>query len=353
MRRVVNFLCVALLVQLTSCAAKDVTKQVTPKSIKVESARAYTDGLSTNFVGKIVANDEIRFAFRVAGTIADIPVILGQSMREGDVVATLDSRDYKTQLLATEAEYRQIDAEAQRVIELYNRKSVPKNDYDKAVSALERITAKLTSHRDALADCTLKAPMDGQIQKIIFNKGETVGAGMPVISMISSRDFEVEIFVSSAFYSKMEGNHSCSISQPVNSTYDLKFVSIAPKANANGLYAVRFKVVNTSGSKLVAGASCSVTINNSLGDSTLVTIPLLSLFEKSGESYIWIYDDQTNRVRSSKVDIVKLLNSGDMVVSEGVLSGDQVVTAGVYSIDETMAVKSLPAVSTTNVGGLK
>jgi len=36
------------------------------------------------------------------------------------------------------------------VIELYNRKSVPENDYDKAVYGLQQITSKYNAHKNAL-----------------------------------------------------------------------------------------------------------------------------------------------------------------------------------------------------------
>ena len=97
------------------------------------------------------------------------------------------------QLAATEAEYKQVKAEAERVIRLYEKQSVSENDYDKAVSGLQQITAKYNAHRNALADTRLTAPFDGYVQKIHYDAGETVAAGMPVVSLISSSAPEVEI----------------------------------------------------------------------------------------------------------------------------------------------------------------
>jgi multidrug efflux pump subunit AcrA (membrane-fusion protein) len=46
----------------------------------------------------------------------------------------------------------------------------------------------------------LYAPFSGYVQKRLFDSHETVAAGMPVISMIDTRYFEVEIDVPSSDY---------------------------------------------------------------------------------------------------------------------------------------------------------
>ena len=353
MRRVIISLPIVLSVLLLSCVREHSKQEMPLKSIKVERAKPYTEGLTTQFMGKVIAKEEINFAFRVAGTLENIPIKIGQAVRKGDVVAVLDKRDYQTQLSATEAEYHQIKAEAERIIELYKRKSLPQNDYDKAVSALQQITAKLTAHRDALTDCSLTAPINGKIQKIAYSIGETLGAGMPVISMISSNDFEVEIFVSSTFYSNMEGVYSCCIPTLPDDIFTLKFISIAPKANANGLYAVRLKIEETENEKIAAGMNCSVIINKSSKDEEFVSIPFSAVFERNEESHIWIYNDKNNQVSLSKIQIIKLSNKGEVVIKEGVQSGEEIVVAGVLAIDENRKFKKIPVNSASNVGGLK
>ena len=77
------------------------------------------------YPGRVKAAADVDLAFRVAGPIIRIPVQVGSFVRKGEVIAEIDPRDYELQYKATEAEYKQIKSEAERVIELYNRKSVP------------------------------------------------------------------------------------------------------------------------------------------------------------------------------------------------------------------------------------
>ncbi len=139
------------------------------------------------------------------------------------------------QLAATEAEYKQVTAAAERVIRLYEKQSVSENDYDKAVSGLQQITAKYNAHRNALADTRLTAPFDGYVQKIHYDAGETVAAGMPVVSLISSSAPEVEINIPASEFIRSDEfkTYRCSSEIYPDREFPLKLVSISRKANLN------------------------------------------------------------------------------------------------------------------------
>lgn len=354
MRKILVPLCMTLSILLCSCSCstKKQDKQATIQSVKIGCAQEYNNKQTSEFIGKVVAKQDVNIAFRIAGTLERIPVKVGQYIRKGDIIALMDSRDYKTQLSATKAEYRQIKAEATRVIELYNRKSVPENDYDKAVAGIERITAKLDAHSNALSDCSLKSPMNGSIQSIKFNEGETIGAGMPVISMISIDGFEIEIFVPASYYSSIQESDSY-YGEIEEVEYPLEFISISPKSNANGLYSVKLKIKNLNSKKIAAGMSSKVKVIDSSDFSSLVSIPVTSIFERDGSSYVWIYSDKTNKVSLSKIEVVELLHSGTILVKSGVVKGDKIVVAGVNSIDESSLLREIPNISKSNIGGLK
>ena len=155
------------------------------------------------------AAQDISTAFRVSGTIQKIHVEDGACVRTGQLLAELDPADYQVQLDATAAEYEQIKAEAERVMALYKENGTTPNANDKAVYGLKQITAKYQHHKDQLAYTRLYAPFDGFVQKHLFETHETVGAGMPVISMISAGIPEVEINLPAAEY--IHGTNSAAI----------------------------------------------------------------------------------------------------------------------------------------------
>ncbi len=119
------------IILLSACSEKaDQKEKIT--LVKTTTVKAWVKDEPIPYPGKIKAAADVKLAFRVAGPIHRFTVEEGQFVRKGQVIAEIDPRDYELQLAATKAEYTQIKAEAERVIELHKRNSASTNDYDKA-----------------------------------------------------------------------------------------------------------------------------------------------------------------------------------------------------------------------------
>lgn len=323
-------------------------------TVKTDTVKYYQGELYITYPGKVKSASDVDLAFRVAGPILRMPAEVGAFVRKGQLIAEIDPRDYRIQLSATEAEYKQIKAEAGRVIELYHRNSIPVNDYDKAVFGLQQITAKYDAHKNALLDTRLTAPFDGYIQKKYFDAHETVNAGMPVVSLINTGYFEVEIDIPASDYVRQRHfkSFSCTFDVFPGRRFPLELIEMTRKANLNQLYRVRLRLKPEEETAIAAGMSVNVTIEYAPKDIALTTVPLTALFESEGKAAVWVYDPEDGCVRLRKIETAKLLKSGEAVVYEGLAGGEIVVAAGVHSLQEGMKVKILKPVSPTNVGGL-
>ena len=322
--------------------------------VKTEEVKPYHSELQTTYPGRIKAASDVDLSFRVAGPLVRMPVDIGGFVKKGDLVAEIDPRDYALQLSATEAEYKQVKAEAERVIELYRRKSVPVNDYDKAVSGLQQITAKYSAHKNALHDTRLVAPFDGYIQKRYFEPGETVAAGLPVVSLINTQSFEVEINIPASDYVRQQlfRNFSCEADVYPGKTFPLEVIDVARKANLNQLYQVRLRLMPEAGYDLAAGMSVNVTIEYAEDGQALMELPLSALMEQDGKAAVWVFVPESKAVTCRKVGVKEILKDGRVVVESGVAPGEIVVTAGVNKLKEGAKVDLLKPVSRTNIGGL-
>jgi len=347
------------LLMLAACSDGDFrrsgqTNENVTRYVKTDTVTAYSEKQKAVFPGKIVAAADVSLSFRVAGTIARLNVEAGNFVRRGQVLASLDSRDYELQLAATEAEYKRIKAEAERVIELHGTGSVTDNDYDKAVYGLQQITAKLDAHRNALADTRLVAPFDGYVQKRYFAGNETVGAGMPVLSMIDAGAPEVEINIPSSEYILQDrfDEFSCSVDIFPDKKFGLDLLGITRKANMNQLYTMRLKMRNADAPLPPPGMVTMVEIQYKPEQTHLVSIPYSAMFENGGESSAWIYNTDNETVSVRKIKPVEIRTDGRVIVSDGLSEGEIIVTAGVHSLHEGEKVRILKPTAITNAGGL-
>lgn len=324
------------------------------KSVKTDTVRIYGDSPRVTFPGKIRAASDMNLAFRVSGPILRMHVDVGSYVRKGQLLAEIDPRDYEVQLAATKAEYQQIKNEAARITELYEKQSIAPNDYDKALYGLQQISAKYNAHKNALADTKLLAPCEGYIQKRLFQPSETVSAGLPILSMISNANAEVEINIPSSEYIRRDRFESyyCSVDIFPDKSFPLHLIGITHKANMNQLYTMRFRLVGEEKNMPGAGMSTMVTIQYKPEGSQRVSVPLSSIFESDKGSTVWVYNQSTETVSSCPVNVSQILIDGTAVISMGLREGDIVISAGVHSLKEGEKVKLLPATSPTNVGGM-
>ncbi len=325
-----------------------------PQLVKTAEVQKYEGECSTNYPGKIKAASDVKLAFRVAGPIIKFQAEIGEYVRKGQILAEIDPRDYKLQFDATAAEYKQIKGESERIMELYRRKSVPVNDYDKAVAALKRITALYEAHRNALNDTKLLAPFDGYVQKKFFDAHEIVNQGLPVLSMINDHYFEVDIDIPSSDYIHRENFVSFYCVADVYSgvKIPLELLEITQQANYNQLFKVRFRLKPEQKLNLAAGMSVTVTIDFMPGKDDLTLVPISALFQEGGKSYVWSYQKEDGKVNRCLVEIVEIQKDGMVLVQSELLPGSWIVSAGVNRLKEGQKVRQLPPVSTSNVGKL-
>lgn len=352
--RTINIIA-ALLSSLLLCACmQSRTKTEILRSVKTDTVRVYGATPVSTFPGKVKASADVNLSFKVVGRIAKMHAGEGDFVRKGQTLADMDDRDYKVQLDATEAEYHRIKAEADRVIELYRLGSVTPNDYDKAVYGLKQISAKYEAHRNALADTKLTAPFDGYVQQRFHGAGETIGAGMPVLSMLEATAPEVEINIpSSEFIRRGEfAGFTCTVDIYLEKVYSLVLCGIAQKANLNQLYTVRLKMKKEETPLPAPGMTTMVKIQYKAVPSTLLSVLYTAVFEREATSHVWIYNPENHTISAREVKIAELLNNGTVVISEGLHAGEIVVTAGVHALKEGEKVKLLPPVSPTNTGNL-
>jgi RND family efflux transporter MFP subunit len=325
-----------------SCTHKQATKEIV-RTVKTDTVHVYGESPVSSFPGKIKAAADVNLSFKVAGPVAAVHVGEGAFVRKGQTLAEIDARDYKVQLSATEAEYLQIKAEAERIIELHKSGSVTPNNYDKAVYGLKQITAKYEAHQNALADTKLLAPFDGYVQKRFFGAGETVGAGMPILSMIDAGCPEVEINIPSAEFIKRDRfeTFTCTVDIYPDKVFTLDLLGIAQKANMNQLYTLRLKFRSGEQAMPSPGMVTMVGISYKTESSEQVLIPYSALFESNSTSSVWVYNPASRTVSARAIKPYELFTNGTIVVSEGLKAGEIVVSAGVHSLQEGEQVKLL------------
>ena len=338
---------------MMSCDSKKTAGEAVA-TVRLDTVQTANSGAMLQFPGRVVSSDDASLSFKVAGTIARIYKEEGEKVQAGQLVAELDATDYRVQLSATEAEYARVKAEAERVIALYKEGATTASNYDKARFGLQQIEAKLKNHRDQLAYCKLYAPFTGAVQTRFFHEGENIAAGMPVLSLVSSANPEIEINLPASSYLRRGSfvHYSAQFNVLPGAVIPLKLISVMPKANANQLYTMRLKIEgDTKGIAPGMSAWVSIMAADSASNAD-VRVPATALVDDKGNTFVYLYDAQSQAVRRCRVKVMRLHTDGTAEVEGALAPGHIVVSTGANHIKTGDRVTPLPPVSETNVGGL-
>ena len=343
------------LLSLASCKGK-VKMARDCQTVKIDTVISADEQTYLQYPGKVKAAQDISLAFRVSGTIQKIYVENGARVSQGQLLAELDPTDYQVQLDATEAEYKQIKADAKRVMSLYKDSVTTSSANDKAVYGLKQIAAKYRHHKDQLNYTKLYAPFNGFVQKRLFDSHETVAAGMPVVSIISEGSPEVEINLPAVEYIRRQQftRYYCTFDIYPHQRYALELISVTPKANANQLYTMRLQLKKEDKQAVPSpGMNTMVTIECSEGDVCNLSVPGGAILRENGRTSIFLYDASSHAIRRCDVTVTRLLSDGRcLITSDGANPGDLVVASGVHHVKEGEQVEPLLPAAETNVGGL-
>lgn len=336
---------------LVGCGGQQQTQSL--PLVRIDTVRTGGAHDVLEFPGRVKAAKEVNLAFKVSGTLQRIYAADGEFVRQGAIVAEMDSRDYELQLQAVEGEYRSVKAEAERVMALYKDNVATADAYDKARYGLQQITAKYDNAKNQLADTKLYAPFDGYVKRRRFDPPTVVAAGMPVIAFMSGSNPEIEIFVPASTY--VRRNEILALSAEFDimrgEEIPLRLLHIEPSANANQLYAVRLALPANGKSAVTPGMNATVRLTLRNKKQEAANIPASALFRHDNESCVWIYgDDGTVTLRS--VSVEQLHTDGTATVVSGLGEGERIVVSGVHNLTEGETVVPMQPQSETNTGGL-
>ena len=92
----------AVAVLLAGCGQKKETSVITARPVKTTIVESRSI-IRKDFSGIVEAVEYVKLAFRVSGQIINLPVIEGEKVKKGQLIAAIDPRDIALQYAATKS----------------------------------------------------------------------------------------------------------------------------------------------------------------------------------------------------------------------------------------------------------
>ena len=358
MRRHIRYLgMVYALATLAGCPAASPAKPEGEEAVpEVKAVTAETttlhDRLPVAGVLEPLPGKDVKLGALVPGRLVRVRVAEGDRVRQGDVLAELESTALADAVRRAEAEERKARAvtdvahlREKRDAELLavGAASRQQAEESRAGAAAGEATiadaqANLSAARTQLERATLRSPIDGVIAAVYAHAGEPQdGSGKPIVEVADPSLLELRAAVPSARAARVQRGQKVTLK--VEGTVDAAGVvfALAPMVDAaTGSVTLRVRVNNLDG-KLRGGSAARGEVV--VGDVNGVAIPVRALVpgaEGASSESVVILDGEAAHVRAVTVSV----RDGDRAGVEGVKAGERVIVEGAYGLADGAKVRA-------------
>ncbi|MBW4966010.1 efflux RND transporter periplasmic adaptor subunit [Pseudoalteromonas sp. CR1] len=304
-----------------------------------------------SFPAEVVANQGSYLAFRVNGELIEFPVLAGEHVEKGDLLAKLDPEDFQLQFDERKARYELAKSQLSRIEQLFEKKITSQSELDQALANMQIAESAFRIAETNLEYSELRAPFAGTVAKVFVKNFENIQAKQNILRLETRDLMDVEIQVPEkivARFKKGTDYHpTVKFDGFEDKEYTLDIKEWDTQADPATLtYKVVFSLPVPDDFNLLAGMTGRVLIDLSKVTRSQVAytiLPIESVFSDpqkaiNNNAYVWLYDENTGQVYKQAVEVGQLHHDGIEVLS-GIKEGQIVVSAGVHSIEEGMKVR--------------
>jgi RND family efflux transporter MFP subunit len=322
---------------LSGCG-KDLPPVPEPESrpAKLFTVTVGNNQFERHFPATSEAGDKAVLTFRVPGQLQTIDVTAGQTVKKGQLLASLNPDEYALLANQAKAEYMLANVQYERYKKLHVDKVVSEQDFDQAKANHNSAKAQLSQAQANLRYTKLLAPYDGTISLLPAQNFEFVSEKVGVMNIQTNQLLKVIFQLPDHLLSQFSQRVSPVITMTFDSFPDkqfpLLFQEIDTEADTQtGSYKVTMVMERPKDIGILPGMAGNVLVIANAGSAT--RIPSSALFESDGKTHVW-------RVGANGVieQATVELNDKRQILS-GLEDGDQIVTSGVVGIKAGIKVR--------------
>lgn len=299
--------------------------------------------------GAIAARVEVTLGFQTIGRVATRNVDIGDLVKAGQTLASLNPDDLHGDVNAAlaavdsaEVQLQTTEAMLERTRELARRNVAPaaqleqaERAYTAAQAQMDQAQSQLVRARDAEGFAVMTAPFDGVISASYVNTGAVVSAGEPVFKLAAQGELEAVIDLPETALQDVSIGEAFEVwaeSDPDN-ILTAKVRQIAPLADAaTRTRRVHLALAEQADIRLGALIRARPQIK---GDHH-PALPQAAILTKDGSPGVWVVERQGDSATVTRHEITPAgpAINGIVAISDGLSLGEEIVIRGIHSLTE-------------------
>jgi len=287
-----------------------------------------------------------------SGTVDSVFFKVGDKVKKGDVLVTLENHDQIIALTQSQSNIRSAEEQlrtAQEALaraETLNAKGYSsaaaldkaRSDKTATETTLEVNKAQLETARKAAIDTILEAPHDGVVSSRTVEPAETVGVNADLLSIVDTAELEIAVEVPTRSISHVSIGDKVELNTDVsNVALKGEVIRIAPAANESTRSVTVFLKVQNPDLKAWPGTFATGEIITRSAEN-VTAIPVESVIDEDGKNYVMkIENDKITKV---EVQVDDHWDDGKIVIiKNGLTLGDLILTRPLRGLSVGASVK--------------
>jgi membrane fusion protein (multidrug efflux system) len=331
--------------QIQTAMAEGAAFQPPPEAITTVVAQSEQWPVTLSAIGTMAAVQGVTVSADLPGTVERIAFDSGRPVRQGDVLAALDTRQERAQLAAIEAQRDLARLNYTRLKGLLSERVISQAEFDRAAAEQRQTDAQVGEIRATIERKTIRAPFSGVLGIRQANLGQYLAAGDPIVPLQSLHPIYVNFGVPQQDSNQIRVGHQVhvtakdhgglavdgrvtaidSIVDPTTRNIQIQATIANPGGTLRPGMFVQTELALGSNRAVIALPASAISYAP-FGDSVFIVTDLKG---QNGQTY-----------RGVRQQFVKLGGArGDQVaVLSGVSAGDEIVTSGVFKLRNGAAV---------------
>ena len=317
-------------------------------SVKLIGPEDENDAFVRRFFGRIAARETVDLSFEVGGKLVRLPVVEGETIPKGQVVAALETDNFERAVARAELALSQAGRERERAARLAASNVASTVRAEDAKTAYKLAEVALRDARAALEDATLTTPFDALVAARLAANFSNVEPGQPILRLHDMSQIRVQIDVPERLFQAGIPPEAIDFTGEVaqlSAPVDLQLIEYEAQTKAVGQsFLVTLVLPDLDIPTLIPGASMTVTARvDDAYQSPGRGVPATALVmgpDRSAKAMVFVpdaADPDFGTVRARTVEV--LSGTGTRLRVTGLDVDSQIVAVGAHLLSDGQKVR--------------
>jgi len=291
--------------------------------VRVQLVEKKSRTITEEVVGTVRAKLRATLEARLSGRIEKMPVVLGQEVRRGQLIARLDAGEIAARLEQAEASLQQAERDWKRASALFEQQSVTSAEYDSVQSRQRLARGAVAEAKAMMGYVEIVAPFDGVVTRKWADLGDLAAPGKPLVDLEDPATLQIEADAPEAIASHIKRGSRLEVRvDAVKGALEGVVSEIAPAADAlSRTFRVKLDLPPTAG--LMPGQFARLAVP--IGERQSVRVPVAAVVQRGQLEIVFSISGeraQLHLVKTGKrvgeeIEVLSGLESGHTVVISG------------------------------------